>query len=108
MSAGNDVLDQHGAGPRSVALPELLAAGAVVSYEIQLAVVLDQIAGIRRAGTGVDVFDQRGALRRAVRLPQFPAARGVFGDEESDVAHLDELRRLGGAGRIQVDQLRTD
>src|SRR4029079_11407333 len=72
--AGVDVLDEGGARPSAVRLPQLLAVDAVVGGEEQVAAHRGQGGGPPvLAGTATNVLDQDGARSGAVRSPQLLA-----------------------------------
>ena len=87
-----DVLDQDGAGGRAVALPKLIAVGAVVGREEERPAHVREIRGIEdAAAAGLDVLDHDGAGGRAVALPELLAVGAVIGREEERPADVRQI-----------------
>src|SRR5262249_54421894 len=95
-AAGVDVLDQDGAGRRTVTPPQLVPAGAVVGGKVQGAVDVGQAGGIGAGPAGVDVLDQDRAGRRAIASPQLLTIAVVGREQQRPV----DIREVGGPGTV--------
>src|SRR4029077_11651571 len=85
VGARVDILDNHRTGRRSVALPQLLAARAVVSGKKQRAVYIgekERLRAVLRAGIWIDEFDDPGSDTGAVTPPEFGPVRVHLGSEK--------------------------
>src|SRR5262249_12822782 len=67
--AGPNVLDEHSADSRAVALPQLQPADSVVGREEQGSIHVGQGVGGGAGSSGEDILDQRGAGGRTIALP---------------------------------------
>jgi len=75
--------DLSGAGGSAIRLPQLIVMSAVVGYEVDGAVDVDEMGrvGRSRPNAGVDVGNHLSAGRGAVRFPQLAAMHAIIGDE---------------------------
>ena len=96
-----DVLDEHGAFGRAVALPQLAAVLGLKGGEEKLAAdcgeadVADKEGVVREGAVrpGGDVLHQDRALGRPVALPQLAPMVGFSSDEKQRSANVNESRR---------------
>ena len=97
---GMDVLDQDGARPGAIGLPQLRAVGAVAGGEEQPSAHSGQGGGIAAVVDWFDVLDQDGARPGAIGLPQLPAVGAVVGGEEQPSAHTGQGGGIAAGSRL--------
>lgn len=87
-----DIFDQTGSLSGAIALPQLVAGGAVIRDEEDPIADAREAAGARIGGTGVDISHEHRALGGAVAAPQFEAVV-VNRAEEHAFVERDEFQR---------------
>lgn len=96
MGAGEDVVDEAGAGFRAVRHPQLLAMASIPGREVDETVDRRELTRVRAVLKGQEVPQQQGAAAGAVRDPELVPE--LFGREGEHGAEADRCDLRGRPG----------